>query len=74
MTFRELREGRGLTLDAVAAKCALSRQAVHHIELGRTPNPRYETVVTLASALGATTEVTYAAIQQAVLERRRGAA
>lgn len=74
MTFQQLRDGQGLTLDAVAARCALSRQAVHQIETGRVPNPRYETVVKLASALGATTEVTYAAIQQSVIERMKGAA
>lgn len=50
--IREIREGRGLSLRALAQACALSTNAISMIERGES-SPRVSTLHTLAEALNA---------------------
>ncbi|HTW42395.1 MAG TPA: helix-turn-helix transcriptional regulator [Solirubrobacteraceae bacterium] len=49
--LRHLREGRGLTLEALAFKSGVSISSLARIELGRT-SAAWATVVQVADALG----------------------
>jgi transcriptional regulator with XRE-family HTH domain len=54
--LRELRELRGLTLAKLAEKAGLHLQAVAKLEQGLRPNPTWDTVKSLADALGVSCE------------------
>ncbi len=55
MTFRDilkaLRFESGLTQDQLAARAGISTVAITQLEIGRTLNPRIETLAALARAL-----------------------
>jgi transcriptional regulator with XRE-family HTH domain len=50
--LKELRKASGLTQQALAVKAGLSVSNVVHIEAGRIPDPRVNTVKAIADALG----------------------
>jgi transcriptional regulator with XRE-family HTH domain len=50
--LRSLRVAAGLTQQDLAVKAGLSVSVVAHIEVGRIPNPRLDTIRALAIALG----------------------
>ena len=50
--LRKLREAAGLTVQQLAKRAALSRQAVQHIEAGKRKNPGIETMRALCLGLG----------------------
>jgi transcriptional regulator with XRE-family HTH domain len=50
--LRKLRLAVGLTQQDLAVKAGLSVSVVAHIEVGRIPNPRLDTIRALAIALG----------------------
>lgn len=74
MTLKALREGAGLTLKTVAARCEMHKQYVSLLELGGVPNPRYVTVEKLAAALASDTKSVYLAIRESVRARAERAA
>jgi transcriptional regulator with XRE-family HTH domain len=49
--IREIREARGLTLDALAAKCGIAKPNLSRLENDKV-TPRFETLRTIATALG----------------------
>ncbi len=49
---RQLREAKGLTQEALAAKSGLHRVYLAQLEIGRNQNPQLETLQRLAKALG----------------------
>jgi DNA-binding XRE family transcriptional regulator len=51
MRVKELREAKGLTLEALAAKAGLSKHTVVKVETGRRRNVTRRTLVGLARAL-----------------------
>lgn len=51
--LRALREAAGLTIQQLAERAGISRQAVQHIETGKRTNPSIETMRSICKALGA---------------------
>ena len=49
---RELRDARGLSLQAVADRAGLTKSHIWELEQGRSRNPTISTAVSLARALG----------------------
>lgn len=56
MTFRQLRERAQVSRVALAKRLKLDYTTINKIELGKTPDPRYSTVVGLARVLKTTPE------------------
>jgi transcriptional regulator with XRE-family HTH domain len=54
---KRLRNAAGLTQQALAMKTGLSMSSIIHLEAGRTPNPRADTLKALAGALGTSVDV-----------------
>ena len=52
----KIRKAKGLTQEALARKADISFHTLIKIESGRIKNPRIETVVKLAKALGVKTD------------------
>jgi transcriptional regulator with XRE-family HTH domain len=52
--LRRLRRAAGLTLRELASRAGLDLSTVHKLEQGRIDNPRLNTLVALAEALGVT--------------------
>lgn len=50
--LRKLRESAGLTIEQLAERADLSRQAVQHIETGKRLNPGVETLRAICKVLG----------------------
>ena len=50
--LRTLRESAGLSIQQLAERAGISRQAVQHLETGKRTNPAIDTVRKLAKALG----------------------
>jgi transcriptional regulator with XRE-family HTH domain len=51
MNFRELRQQRGLSQEALAAEAGVQQVTISQIELGKVRDPRWSTVIRLATAL-----------------------
>lgn len=51
LTLREWRKKRGMTQDDLAEKSGVSQDTISDIEVGRHPNPRVNTLGSLADAL-----------------------
>lgn len=73
MTVKDIREAAGLTLQQCADRAGLTKQAVSLIEVGRVPNPLYDTMVRLAAALNTSTEALHLAIRKTVAARKESA-
>jgi transcriptional regulator with XRE-family HTH domain len=52
--LKELRKAHPMTQQALATAAGLSMSVIIHIEAGRIPNPRLDTLRKLAKALGVT--------------------
>ena len=74
MTFREIRERARISRTILAEQLGLDYTTINKIELGKTPDPRYSTVLALAVALNTTTEYMAEAILNSAKARNRGKA
>jgi len=54
--IRQARRSRGMGQGELAGKIRLSQNAMHKIEVGRTPDPRLSHVVKMAEVLGVSLE------------------
>lgn len=64
MTLRELREGKGMTLDQVAAESGVPPQHLSKIETGRIARPRKATQDAIALGLGVEKATVYECFQE----------
>ena len=62
MTLRQMRESRTLTQEQVAAETGLDQTTISQIENGRVRDPRYSTLVALASVYRVSVEEIASAI------------